>query len=152
MKIILLKDHEKLGSRGAVLDVADGYARNFLIPRKIADKATAGTIRAYEHDSAARIRKEDRRLVELEKQLGQLEGLSISFSRNATEDDKLYGAVGVSDIVEALAEKGFALEKKHIVLDEPIKILGVFPVIIRLRPGKEASLKVWVVKASEENQ
>jgi large subunit ribosomal protein L9 len=151
MKIILLKDHDKLGGKGAIVEVADGFARNYLIPNRIAATATPGALKALEHDLAIRKRKEDKRDVELEKILDKIEGLSISFTRRATEDDRLYGAVSVSDILEAIAAKGFDLDKKHILLEEPIKALGVFPITVHLNPGKEAKIEVWVVKGETES-
>jgi large subunit ribosomal protein L9 len=151
MKIILLKDHDKLGGKGAILEVADGFARNFLIPNQLAAKATPGAMKALEHDLAIRARKDAKRDAELEKILGKIEGLSVSFTRRATEDDHLYGAVSVNDILEAIHNKGFDLDKKHILLEEPIKALGVFPITVHLSPGKEAKIEVWVVKGETES-
>jgi large subunit ribosomal protein L9 len=151
MKVILLKDNDKLGGKGSIVEVAEGYGRNYLIPNRLASIATPGAIKALEHDLAIRKRKDAKRDAELEKVLGKIEGLSISFTRRATEDDRLYGAVSVSDILEAIHSKGFDLDKKHILLEEPIKALGVFPITVHLSPGKEARIEVWVVKGETES-
>lgn len=150
MKILLLKRVENLGHRGDLLDVSSGYARNFLIPRKLATVATEG-VEAY----AGRLRQDEAKRRELENaQLKEaaekLSGASCTISRKAGQDEKLFGSVTSSDVADALNEQGFSVDRRKVILREPIKSLGVFTVPVRLSPDHEAQVKVWVVREAEK--
>ncbi len=151
MKILLLERVENLGYRGDMMNVADGYARNFLIPRKLATPATAG-VEAY----AQRLRKGAEKLRQLENaQFGELKEklaeVSCTISRKAGDDEKLFGSVTAGDVADALSFQGFSVEKRKVVLGDPIKALGVFTVKIKLSPDHEVDLKVWVVREVEKS-
>jgi len=146
MKLILRKDHEKLGQVGAVIDVKDGYARNFLIPRDIAYPATDGNIRALtEERKQAGLRSEKERKVS-EKLAADLEKVSVTLQMKVGEDEKLFGAVTAQMIAEALKEKGVNIDKRQIELDEPIKALGIYDVPVKLQQSVSGHIKVWVVR------
>ncbi len=147
MEVILRQDVTKLGKAGEVVKVKDGYGRNFLIPRGLAYQATEGTKRQVEAESrrhsqaAEKVRSEARELA------ARLEAVDLTFSVQAGEGDKLFGSVTSADIAERLAEMGHAIDKRLIELDEPIKLVGVHKVPVRLHPDVRPELRVWVVKA-----
>ena len=144
MKIILLDDVPKLGRRGEVRDVSDGYARNFLLPHKLALNATAANlknldaIKARQESQAVKVRAES------EGQARAIEGLAFTQTRQASDEGKLFGSVGKADIVAFLAQHGIEVERRRIMLDEPIKTLGEVNVPIRLPADVTAQLKVSV--------
>ena len=150
MKILLLQDVEHVGPRGELVTVADGFARNFLIPRKLAQVATKGgekfskQLKAMEGKRQAKLEAEFRALAE------KLLGVSCTIVRKAHEDQKLFGSVSSQDISASLAAQGFAIDRKKIHLAEPIKALGVYTVPVKLAPGIESPVKVWVVKEGEQ--
>jgi large subunit ribosomal protein L9 len=149
MKVLLLQRVENLGHRGDMMNVSDGYARNFLIPRKLATPATEG-VEAY----ATRLRQDEDKRRELENaQLAEtrekLAAVSCTISRKAGDDEKLFGSVTPADVADALNRQGFSIEKRKVTLDDPIKALGVFTVKIKLSPDHEADVKVWVVREAE---
>jgi large subunit ribosomal protein L9 len=147
MQVILQKDVPKLGSLGDLVDVADGYGRNYLIPRGFAVAAHAGNIRRLEHDQS-RIRAEKDRLVEAaQARAKSLEGLAITLKRKAAEDgEKLFGAVTNRDIASALEAEGVEVDRRAIDLPEPIRAIGVYEVPIRLFAEVTASVKVYVIQ------
>ncbi len=150
MKVLLLQDVEHVGPRGDLVTVANGYARNFLIPRKLAQPATAGgekfakQLKAMEGKRRARIDAELKALAE------KLLGVSCTIVRKAGADDKIFGSVAAQDIAASLAAQGFTVDKKKIHVAEPIKALGVYTIPVKLGPGIESPLKVWVVKEGEK--
>ncbi len=147
MKIILMQDVEKLGSAGDVVTAKDGYARNFLIPLKKARIATPANLKLAE---AIRKKKETeiaRKKEEVLRRAEELSRASCTINMAAGEEDKLFGSVTSDIIAQTLETMGFHIDKKDIVLDEPIKKLGVYQVEVRLHPEVKASLKVWVVKS-----
>ena len=146
MKIILRKDHEKLGQVGTVVDVKDGYARNYLIPRGIAFPADASHMRTLEEEKRQHERRASRELHGSQKLAAELEKVSITLKMKVGEDEKLFGSVTSQMIGEALEEKGFTLDKRTIELEEPIKALGIYSVPIRLHQAVTATVKVWVVR------
>ncbi|MEW6509403.1 MAG: 50S ribosomal protein L9 [Bacteroidota bacterium] len=146
MKVILRKEHEKLGSVGTVVDVKDGFARNFLIPKGIAFPASAGSVRALEEEKKQASRREAKELKASEKLAAELEKVSITLQMKVGEDEKLFGAVTSQMVADALREKGFELDKRIINLDEPIKTLGIYSVPIKLHQNVAATVKVWVVR------
>lgn len=146
MKVILRQDVEKIGKLGEVLEVKDGFARNFLIPARLAALATDSNLRQMEE---ARKRKAHQ-LEETKKNAlelaSRLEGLSVTILAQAHEEDRLFGSVSAQDISQALEGEGIKIDKKHISLKEPIKTLGIFTVDVKLHPEVETTVKVWVVK------
>ncbi len=144
MKVILLDDIPKLGRRGEVKEVTDGYARNYLLPQRLVLPATAANLTQLgqikqQHEVRARRDKE-----EAEAQAKSIEALAFSEVRQASEEGRLYGSVGVQDLVAFLSQNGVRVEKRRIDLDEPIKALGDYTVPIRLHPEVTAYLKVTV--------
>ena len=144
MKVILLDDIPKLGRRGEVRDVSDGYARNYLLPQKLALLASPGNLRNLDqiqkrHEAhAATARAEALAKVPI------IETLTLSLTRQASEEGRLYGSVGAQDLVAFLGQHGIALEKRRVGLQEPIKALGEYTVPVRLHPEVTAQLRVTV--------
>ena len=146
MKIILLDDVTKVGRRGEVRDVSDGYARNFLIPKKLALSATAGNLKNLEHIKRQQDAKADRVKADAETLRAKIEALVYEERRQASEEGKLFGSVTSSDIAHQLESQGFVIEKRQIELHEPIRALGVYRVLIRLHADVHPEIKVWVIK------
>ncbi|MEW6665771.1 MAG: 50S ribosomal protein L9 [Thermodesulfobacteriota bacterium] len=145
MKIVLRQDVDSLGMEGQVFDVADGYARNFLIPRGFALEATRQNLKLTE---AQRKKIEEKRLKakeEAEKAKASLSELVVTIAQKAGEEDKLYGSVTSMDIAEQLEKRGIRIDRKRIRLDRPIKTLGEFMVPVKLHPEVTGSIKVVVV-------
>jgi large subunit ribosomal protein L9 len=146
MDIILLEDITGLGKRGAAVRVADGYARNYLLPRRKAIPATGNAQAVFRDRERARVSQEMKQRQGAEALRGRLAGISLQFSAQVGEEDQLYGSVTVVDIQEALKAQGFEVERKNIRLAEPLKALGVFEVPVHLFQDVEAPVKVWVVR------
>ena len=146
MKVILRKEHEKLGAVGAVVDVKDGYARNFLIPKGIAYPASGGSMRALEEETRQAERRRTKEKKGSEKLAAELEKLSITLQMQVGEDEKLFGAVTSQMVADALKEKGFEIDKRVIDLEEPIKALGIYTVGVKLPQSVTGQVKVWVVR------
>jgi large subunit ribosomal protein L9 len=146
MKIILRQDVEQLGNMGDIVDVKDGYARNYLIPRKIAYEATPGNLRMLEEEKRQHARRMEKEKRSSESLAAQLEKISLTIQMKVGEDDKLFGSVTSLMIADALAEKGIQLDRRTIELEEPIKSLGIYDVPVRLPGGVAGKLKVWVVR------
>jgi large subunit ribosomal protein L9 len=146
MEVSLKEDVPKLGARGDVVKVAEGYGRNFLLPRKLAIEATRSNRAVIEQMKQAALRRAATDKAEAEAQAKQLETVTLSFTRKAGEKDQLFGSVTSSDIGAALEAKGYTLDRRKIHLDEPLKHIGEFKVPIRLYKGVEASVKVIVDK------
>ncbi|MDD5772463.1 MAG: 50S ribosomal protein L9 [bacterium] len=146
MKVILIQDVEKLGNRGKVLEVKEGYARNFLLPKKLALVATPSNIKVYEAEKA-RYEKLDKQKVEDAKTLaGKIESLTLTITRKCGEEDKLFGSVTSADIQEALEAQGVVIDKRDIHLDEPLKTLGVHTLPYKIHKDVVCNIKVSVVK------
>jgi large subunit ribosomal protein L9 len=146
MKIILRQNVERLGQRGDIITVKDGFARNYLIPRKLALVATPGNLRAFQEEKKQLDVREnkDRRLAE---QLAKkLKSVSITATVAVGEEDRVFGSVTAQTISGLLKEKGYEIDKKKILLEEPIKALGVYTVPLKLHHDVEGKVKVWVVK------
>ncbi|MBI4364558.1 MAG: 50S ribosomal protein L9 [Candidatus Latescibacteria bacterium] len=146
MEVILLEDIGGLGKRGTAVRVADGYARNFLIPRKKAIEAVGNARAVFKDRERARVAHEAKQRQGAERLREELMGVSLQFSVEAGDEDQLYGSVSAHDIQEALAAKGYSVERKAVRLAEPIKSLGVLEVPIHLFEEIEAPVKVWVVR------
>ena len=146
MKIILLDDVAKLGRRGEVRDVSDGYARNFLIPKKLALSATSGNLNNLEHIKKQQDAKAGRIKTDAETLRARIEGLTYEERRQASEEGKLFGSVTSQDIADFLGRNGVKIERRRIAMDEPIKALGESTVSIRVHPEVVAQLKVTVAR------
>ncbi len=146
MQIILQEDVEKLGNRGELLEVAEGYARNFLLPRKLGLEATAGNLKRLERMRAHFAKKEATEKDAAQRQGEQLAAVSLEFARKAGENDQLFGSVTSLDVAEALAGKGFEIDRKKIVLAEPIKVMGEYEVPVKLHREVIVNVKVAVKK------
>ncbi len=149
MEVILKKDIENLGSFGDTLKVAPGYARNYLIPRGLAVAATPGNIRQFNAEKEAYLRKEAEKKASAEKLAEVLGSVRLTFARKTAEDEeeKIFGSVTATEIEKGLREKGFdAIEKKDLVIGEPIKKIGEHEVEVRLYGGVKAVITVEVVK------
>jgi large subunit ribosomal protein L9 len=146
MQIILRDDLDNLGKSGEVVNVKPGYARNYLLPRGLAIKATAHDVTRIEHEQRVIAARTAKLSKETQAAADKLSQVSVSIARAVGEEDKLYGSVTSRDIAEALQEKGVAVDAKKIHLEEPIKALGLTEVQIKLGRGVSATVKVWVVK------
>lgn len=146
MKIILKENVEKLGKCGEIIKVKEGFARNFLIPKGLAVLATLANLRQLEEEEKRKTQQLDRDKKEAQNLALRLEGLSVNVAVETYEEDKLYGSVTALDITRALDEEGIKIDKKCIILNEPIKTLGIFDCMIKLHPEVETKIKVWVVK------
>jgi large subunit ribosomal protein L9 len=146
MEIILLEDIGGLGKRGTAVRVADGYARNFLIPRKKAIEAVGNARAVFKDRERARVALEAKQRQAAERLRDDLAQISLQFSVEAGEDDQMYGSVTAHEIQDALSAKGHTIERKNVRLPEPIKSLGVFEIAIHLYEDIEAPVKVWVVR------
>ncbi len=146
MKIILKKDLENLGASGDVVKVKDGYARNYLIPKGLAIVATRTNMKIVDELKANEAKKAKKAETTAQNAAKKLKDISVTVSVKVGEDDKLFGAVTAPMIADLVAEKGIEIDKHSIVLEEPIKELGVFDVPVKVGAGIKAEVKVWVVK------
>jgi len=146
MEVILKEDVSKLGHRGDIVKVAEGYGRNYLLPRKLAIEATPANRSVIEQMRAAALRRSAREKGEAEELARQFDGLSVQFTRKAGEKDHLFGSVTPADIAEALGKKGFNVDRRKIQLDDPIKMVGEFTVPVRLHRDVATSVKVIIEK------
>jgi len=149
VKVILRQDMDNLGSAGQIVTVRPGFARNYLLPRGYAAEATQANIRQLEDDKRRVEARAKRDYLEARRRSSQLEGVSLTFHARAGEESKLFGSITTADIADRLNEQGidFAIDRKQIDLDDPIKALGVYTVAIRLHADVKPEVKVWVIKA-----
>jgi large subunit ribosomal protein L9 len=148
MEVILREDVEKLGNRGQVVKVAAGYARNFLLPKRLAVAATEANKKIVEQERQAHLRREAKLKGEAEDLGKLLSGVSVTITQKAGENDQLFGSVTAKDVADALAAKNFTLDRRKVQLEEPIKQLGEYKVPVRLH--KDVTAEVTVVVAKEE--
>jgi large subunit ribosomal protein L9 len=146
MEIILKDDLPGVGKRDEVIKVADGYARNFLIPKGLAIPATSSNLKALEERKRAAILKAEREIRSLQKLAEKIKTISLTFEREAGKDDKLFGSVTKEDITRALEEKGIKIQKKQVDLEEPFKKLGIYKVKISLHLDISSVLKIWIIR------
>ncbi len=146
MKVILRQNTEGVGQIGQVIDVKDGYARNFLIPRKLAYPALEGNIRALEEEKKTLSKKREQELTAAETLAAGLEKVSVTIPVQVGEEGKIFGSVTTQMISDALKEKGHDIDKRKIEIEEPIKALGIYTVSVKLHPNVSAKIKVWVVR------
>ena len=150
MEIILKEDVENLGQRGDVVKVAQGYGRNFLLPRNLAIEATAGNKAIIEQMKSSSVRRSAKEKADAELLLQQLEQVELSFQRKTGDNDHLFGSVTGGDIAQALEAQGFSIDRRKVHLEEPLKSLGEFLVPVRLHREVTAHVKVTVAKEAEE--
>ena len=146
MEVILREDIEKLGSRGEVVKVAPGYARNFLIPKRLAVMATESNKKIVEQERQAHLRKEAKQIGEAQDLAKIMSGVSVTITQKAGENDQLFGSVTSKDVGDALAAKNYTIDRRKIQLDEPIKQLGEYKVPVRLHKDVTAEITVLVVR------
>jgi large subunit ribosomal protein L9 len=146
MEVILKEDVAKLGSRGDMVKVAEGYGRNFLLPHRLAIEATSGNKKVIEQMRAASVRRSAKEKAQAEELSKQFDGVSLSFQRRSGEHDQLFGSVTSGDLADALAKKGFNIDRRKIQLHEPLKTVGDFTVPVKLHKDVTAHLKVVIEK------
>jgi large subunit ribosomal protein L9 len=149
MEVILKQDVESLGHQGDVVKVADGYGRNYLLPKKLAIEATAANKAVIEQMKAAAVRRIAREKSDAESLAKQFEGVTVSFTRRSGENNQLFGSVTTSDIATELENKGFKLDRRKLVLNEPIKTTGDFHVAVKLHRDVTIQIPVHVAKEAE---
>ncbi len=146
MQIILRDDLDNLGKSGEVVNVKPGYARNYLLPRGLAIKATESDVARVEHEKRVIAARTAKLAKESQAAADKLSQVSVSIARAVGDENKLYGSVNSRDIADALLEQHVTVDPKKIQLDEPIKTLGMVEVPVKLGRGVTATIKVWVVK------
>lgn len=146
MKLILKEDVEKLGNKGEIVEVKDGYGRNFLIPQKKADFATKAAIRAYNDQQKIAEKKEHAAMAKAEKLAKKLSGQSVTAVVAAGEDDKIFGSVTNQNVADLLKEKAYDIDKHDITLPENIKSLGSYKVSVKVFKSVKAEVTLWVIK------
>src|ERR1700730_8668601 len=146
MEVILKEDVDKLGSRGDVVKVAEGYGRNYLLPRKLAIEASPGNKAVIEQMRAASLRRSAKEKTQAEDLARQFDGVSLAFQRRSGEHEQLFGSVTSGDIADALAKKGFHVDRRKVQLQDPLKTLGEFIVPLKLHKDVTTHLKVVIEK------
>ncbi|MEK6647300.1 MAG: 50S ribosomal protein L9 [Candidatus Firestonebacteria bacterium] len=146
MEVILREKVENLGNTGDIIKVSDGYARNYLLPKKLALQSTLEAKKIIEEEKKRKAIKEEKEKKDALKLAERIEKISCTIPSKAGEEDKLFGSVTSSDIADALKNEGVEIDKKKIELEEPIKSLGVYSIPIKLHSEVTANAKIWVVK------
>ena len=146
MKLVLRQDYEPLGESGAVVNVKTGFARNFLIPKGLAMPATEKNLKRYENEKKQMYWRQEKEKRQSEDLAKTLENVSCTITVQVGEEDKMFGSVTSQNIAEARESQGHTIDKRKIILEEPIKSLGIYSVPIKLHTDVEAKVKVWVVK------
>ncbi len=146
MEVILREDIDRLGNRGQVVKVADGYARNFLLPKRLAVAATDANRKIVEQERQAHLRREAKQKSEAEDLSKMLTGVTVTIAQKAGENDQLFGSVTSKDVADALAAKNFTIDRRKVLMDEPIKQLGEFKIPVRLHKDVTAEVTVQVDK------
>jgi large subunit ribosomal protein L9 len=146
MQIILQEDVEKLGHRGQIVEVAEGYARNYLLPRKLALPVSQGNLKQLEQIKRSLAKREATEREGAQKQADLLGSLTVEFARKAGENDQMFGSVTAADISEGLAAQGYTVDRRKLQLDQPIKALGEYQVPAKLHREVIANIKVVVRK------
>jgi len=146
MRIVLREDVDKLGRRGEVVDVAAGYARNFLLPKGKALPATDGNLKVVERERRRYVVHQAKEREEAAAMARRLAGISCTVVRKVGENEQLYGSVTAADIAEYLEKEGVVIDKRRILLEEPIRALGIYTVAVKVHPEVMGEVRVWVVK------
>ena len=146
MKVVLLQEVKKLGKKGEILEVAEGYARNFLLPKKLAAAATSDTLNQLQQQKAAAADRQKRQLEEAKLLASQLAKIEVKVAAKAGEGGKLFGAVTTKDVADAAkAQHGLELDRRKMDIPEPIKNLGPAAVVLKLHPEVTTEIKIQVV-------
>jgi large subunit ribosomal protein L9 len=145
MKVILKQNVDSLGKAGDAVKVADGYARNYLIPKGLAVEASNWSLKTLENEKTQIMKKLETEKKKAEVMIERLAGVTLSLTRRVGEQDKLFGSVTTKDIEQSLQELGIEIDRKMIILEEPIKTPGEFPVKIKLQPGVMTEIKITVI-------
>ncbi len=146
MKVILRRDFEQLGKVGDTIEVKNGFARNYLIPRQLAFAANKGNLRALQEEKKQLVKKDAKILTAAKQLAAELEKVSVTLTVKVGDEDKMFGTVTSQMIADSIKEKGFEIDKRKIEIDEPIKALGIYNINIKLHPEVSASVKTWVVR------
>jgi len=146
MKVILRQEFSELGHIGDVVEVKEGYARNYLIPRNLAYLATSSSIQQLEEEKKQHVRALEKEKRASEKLAAELEKVSVTIQMKVGEDEKLFGSVTSQMITDSLKEKGLTVDKRHVELEDSIKALGIYTVNVKLPGGVVGNVKVWVVR------
>jgi large subunit ribosomal protein L9 len=146
MKVILIEDVKNVGTMGDIIDIKDGFARNFLFPKNLAKIASGSNLKIVDSIKKKKLVVAAKEKKEAEKIMAKMAALSCTIPMEAGEDDKLFGSVTNQDISQAFELEGLNVEKRKIILEEPIKKLGVYNIAVKLHPEVTAEVKVWVVK------
>ncbi|MEJ2628378.1 MAG: 50S ribosomal protein L9 [bacterium] len=146
MKVILKKDFESLGDSGTIVEVKSGYARNFLFPQGIGVIANKKNMRIFQEEQKRKEYQENREKRQAEELAKKLDNVSLTATVKVGEEDKVFGSITSQDIATLLKEKGYEIDKRKIELEDPIKALGVYSVVIKLHSEVEAKIRLWVVK------
>lgn len=147
MKVILQKDVKEVGKVGELVNVSEGFARNFLFPRKLAAEATEKRVKEWEHLKRVATAKKKKAIAERQEILNKINGVTVSFKVNAGENDKLFGTVTTAEISKELEKAGFSIDRRDIHLAEPIKVLGQHKAVIKYAEGLEAKIQIAVERA-----
>jgi large subunit ribosomal protein L9 len=145
MEVILLEDVRNLGDMGEIVDVADGYGRNYLIPQRLAEPATDAKKNRIDHQVSVIDARREREREEARAILGGIDGVSISVPSRVAEGDELYGSVTARDIAEVLGQQDIDIDRKQVEIDGPISELGIYKIPIKLASGIFAYIRLWVV-------
>lgn len=147
MRIILIKDHEKLGQAGTVHEVKDGYARNYLIPQGIALPENSTSLKRLQEEARLKERRQQKALQKSLALAEKLKAVTITIPVQVGEEDRVFGAVTNQQIAEQLQALGYEIDKRHILLEEPIKALGIFEIPVKIHADVTANIKLFVVRA-----
>jgi large subunit ribosomal protein L9 len=150
VKVILIENIDRLGNIGDIVDVKDGYARNYLLPNNKAKTATPANMKILDALKKKRAAEDAKILAEAKMRAAKLEELSITIAAQAGEEEKLFGSVTADMIAQALGAEGVTIDKKDIILNEAIKKLGVYQVAVKVHPDVKANLRVWIVNKAAE--
>ena len=145
MEVILLEDVSKLGEMGEIVEVAPGYGRNYLIPEGLAEQATASNKAEIKHQLGMIEARKEREREEAQEVLDDIDGISISVPARVADEDKLYGSVGQRDVAETLQQQGHEIDRKQVVMEQPVSELGIYEIPIKLASGIYANIRLWVV-------
>src|SRR5580658_4746430 len=146
MRVLLKSDVPKIGKKGELLDVKEGYARNFLIPNGLAIEATGGTMKQYEEEKKSVDRRKAKEKEEAQALAAKIKGLTVTLRHKAGDEGRLFGSITSAEVAEALKQKGFEIDKKQIHLDEPIRLVGKHEAKVKLHAEVSATLNVEVMK------
>lgn len=147
MQVILLQDLEGVGAKGATINVKPGFARNYLLPRRLAISTGTGSAKLYEELQRQRAIAEDQRLSAARAEAAKLDGVEVNIPAQANEEDTLFGSITNVDVSDALAKAGHVVDRRQVELDDHIKQLGKYDVTVKYFGGVTATVKVWVVRA-----